>query len=131
MLTNENDLLIDDAYISILEEDVDYAKKGTVAARDAHFEAEEIHGAANHLMTLLSKAGFESEASIVAYLIANFAGVREGREKKFIAERDVLNDWHKELVEARRKRAAAKSEAASAIDWSNAQMVPTSHLTTA
>lgn len=114
MSTNENDLLIDDAYISILEKDVDYAKKGTVAARDVHFEAEEIHGAANHLMTLFSKAGFDSEASVVAYLIANFAGVREAREKKFVAERDVLNDWHSELVEARRKRATPKSEAVSA-----------------
>jgi hypothetical protein len=50
---------------------------------------------------------------VVAYLIANLAGLREAREKKFIAERDVLNDWHSELVEARRKRAAPRNEGAS------------------
>jgi hypothetical protein len=114
MPTNENDVVIDDAYISVLEKDLEWAKRGAVAARDAHFEAEIIHAAADHLMTLLSKGGFESEASVVAYLIANFAGVRDAREKKFIRERDVLNDWHSELVEVRRKRAASTSEAASA-----------------
>jgi hypothetical protein len=56
MSTNENDTLIDDAYISILEKDFEWAKRGAGAARDAHFEAKKIHDAANYLMTLLSRA---------------------------------------------------------------------------
>jgi hypothetical protein len=114
MSTNENSLVIDDAYITTLEEDFEWARKGVIPSRDAHWQAEEIHDAANHLLNLLNAGGFTSEANTVWCLISDFAQVREAKEKEFIVERDVVNDWYQELVEARRKRAAANSKAASA-----------------